>query len=276
MVEQVQPNTPPAPEGDDLAERTAAAMDKPKSRRTREGALGMGKILFAAAVLLAITGVAGWRAVVEDENNNKHRLALEIAKLSTQALLVGLAAGVLVQEYQRKREQKAGRNAFRKSIYTNLVRVYSNSKKSRRILRARCRSISATPSRTDKPEIVERGVPRDVYEAQLLSINDTQLELEIMQYEIKGINEVFSDHEALADHLKKMDKYLNEVVDEFKDVYPQIGTNIECIPLSQLPMLSDFLLSGKTEEGSQSRFRTQFGQHFRDALTLIQRERLKV
>lgn len=227
-------------------------------------------LVLVVVIVIVFDGFAIERALNETDAERR-QVALELAKLATQALLVGFAAGVLVQEYGRRRERKTAVNSFRKSIYTSLVHVYSNTKRSRRILRARCQSLSA-----DRPaENAERGVPRDVYEAQMLYINDTQLEIEIMRHEIRGISKAFSDRETLLAHLKTMDGYLDELIDEFKDDYSRISASVTCLPLQNLPKLSDFLLSGKTERGNESKFRTEFGHSFREALTLIQQERLK-
>jgi hypothetical protein len=227
----------------------------------------MKKMIWALILVLILDIFAIYHAM-HNADPKRQQLALEMAKLSTQALLVVFGAGVLVQEFNRRRERKAAQNAFRKAIYTRLVRAYTNTKKSRRILRARCCQLKTYAT----SNVEQRGVRRSAYKAQLVSVNDTQLELEILLHEVRTFSSHFKDHEPLEKGIADMEKYLSAIISEYEKA-SDIDAVDGCLPLSELPELEDFLKPASEQTGP-TEFRKHFGEPFRAATTVLQLERL--
>lgn len=199
-------------------------------------------------------------------NEELRKLGYETIKLSIQLFLVVLVGGILIQKYNRSRARKDAVNEFRRATLRDLSRAYSEVKGVRRIIRAKCEPIPETET-----EPASNCVPIKVYDEHIVTINKTQLELEILGRELRIIKEVFNETNKLRSYIENMEKYLGEIISEYEaQVKNHIGA--VSIPLSELPRLRKFI--AKIED-NDSNF-AEFSDGYRYALRLIQEERLKV
>lgn len=171
-----------------------------------------------------------------------------------QFLFVGVLGSIVtlsIQAYQRDREKRATANEFRRSILSKLIRSYSATKKAKRIIRSKC--------------IAGGKLDYGVYDVQLKSLIDTQLELEILNHEVKTAAQLFDHAKDLQNAIQSMEKSLSEVVDEYKDSL----LRSECVPdvvqLGVLPMMEAFL--GKTKDALN--FGEQFVTPYRKAVEIV-------
>lgn len=200
----------------------------------------------------------------------------ELAKLTAQLLLIAFFGGILLQEYNRKRERKEARNEFRKSILKDLHGVYTDIKKSRRNLRAMC-------SNQDSKKFITRSD----YRKEMANINDTQLRLEVILLEIETYSEAFSEKEWIADKngnrvevlklwncVKIMEKYLSEIVKEYEAAAPSNGdqTPLDCTAFSKM---NEFIQNTR-DSGKNTPFHLELAGNFKKSLEIIRAENLKI
>lgn len=226
----------------------------------------MKKLILSLLAAVFILGLAATNLMGNGDPQLK-ALGLEIAKISIQLLFVVIIGGVLVQEYSRRRERKASINDFRKSVLRRLFQAYADTKKARRLLRARC-SIDA-----DDNHIRSGEIPYATYEKHIQCINDVQLQLEILIHELEVFKKAFTVEANLREEVAALERYLRKVIREYEDVSMKFSKS-EHIPLARLERLVEFLLPSKVNKNSE--FRKEFIPHFRSAVELIRTESLKV
>ncbi len=192
------------------------------------------------------------------------RLGYKTIELAIQVFFVVIAGGLFVQEYNRGQARRTALNEFRKTLLRNLIRAYSDTKKVRRVLRARCR-VHSTSEAVEQ----ERAIPYGDYDKQLGSINETQLSLEIMARELKVFDRAFAEPEILWGCVKNMENYLGDIIDEYERTLGDFQDESP-IPLCQLTQLSGFI--AKSKAGTFSKF----SDPFRNALDSIQKEQVNV
>lgn len=225
----------------------------------------MKKLLLSFIATVTILGIIIILFLTSGHQKAKD-FGFELAKLSTQLILIVVFGGILIQEYNRKRERKQALNDFRKMILRELIRAYADAKKARRLLRAKCVSKA-----NDKNEDVGE-IPYVVYEEQIHNINDVQLRLEILVDEIDTFKEAFTNEVKLKEQLDTMEKYLRRLISEYEKISSTNG-HLECIPLARLNRLSHFIRRGTGTEKSQ--FGKEFTPVFLKSLELIRAESLK-
>jgi hypothetical protein len=186
-------------------------------------------------------------------------LSFELIKLLVQFFLVGVLGVVislLVQNYNRQRDREILINELRKAVLTNLIRAYSDTKKARRILMGN--------------RLAKNSLPFKVYDQELRNIIDTQLALEILNHQITTSQRHFGENadEKIIANVEAMEKYLGEIIDEYKDCMTSFNNLPESLQLSSLPKLAATM--GKENEASN--FRKQFVTCYRKAVAEIRKQ----
>jgi hypothetical protein len=190
-------------------------------------------------------------------------IEFELAKALLQLGLVSVAGGVvsmLVFEYQRWRnatdksaDQRRKEMEYRKSrlssILTRAMAAYRQTKKARRILRAR-----AISGEKGAEVILERQ-----YDECLDMLNDAQLDFEDLARDVGTSGEDFSNAEALKDKLHSMEDYLGDLITEFEKSRRSFSGDEASLPLSKLPLLADFVLHMR-----KSQFRAKIVEPFHE------------
>jgi len=211
--------------------------------------------LAAAVIIVAI--------LITNSNQDVRNLGTELGKLVGQVTLVSVIGGVLLQEYNRRRERAGALTEFRKGLLKTFVRSYADAKSCRRLLRAKCR---ARKPADDSPPIVE--LLRLTYEERMGALNDTQLELEIIIHDLHAFPGAFAKRNELRKLVVKMENYLHALISEYEVALRELDDG-DFIRLDRLPKLDDFIHGRKG-----SFFRQNFTSCFHKALSMIQAERL--
>lgn len=231
----------------------------------------MGKL---GLVLVAVVVVGGSIAAALVWKNPSpdvlaHRIGFEIIRLLIQLLVIAVAGGWLLQEYNRRRDRNSAENEFRKSFLTRLVQPYANVKRSRLQLRAKARGEPPTQSTQD-----ERSIAFDAYEKEMTVIGDAQLELEMLIRDADLFPTAFSDDRGthIRAAIQGMENYLKGLLAEYRDSAHRARQLDGSLFFVAVPALSLFARS--TAQGSN--FRSAFSQEFYAAIQKIQEERLKL
>ncbi|HEY6514435.1 MAG TPA: hypothetical protein VI032_20835 [Burkholderiaceae bacterium] len=173
--------------------------------------------------------------------------AMEVAKALLQLGVVAVASAVVslfVFEYQRQRqnedkqrelERKAleYREDLLKGTLTRAMAAYSQTKKVRRLLRARAVEIHSTGML----------VAPDQYDACFDLLNDAQLELENLARDVRNSAPAFSSPGELEKRLWSMEKYLSRIITEYEQNRGRIPSETGRLLLQDLPELERFIES---------------------------------
>ena len=230
-------------------------------RRMRAHPLGRVTLITSA---LFVAGLASGVAMMwlGAKETNVDKLGLETAKFSVQLLLIAGGAGILVKEYERARSRRAAEDEFRRQLLRNVIRAYSDTKKLRRVLRARCTRLADAAG--------GEGVLAATYDEYMERLNTTQIELEVLIRELKVFRGAIEAHPALVRSLTGMEKYLGRLVDEYERERRGVGESV-CRALTDLPRLAAFVARRPAGD-----FRPDFAAHFHAALSVLERERVRI
>jgi hypothetical protein len=183
-------------------------------------------------------------------NIQHNTLPFEIAKSMLQAGVVSVAVAaltLLTQQHQRRHtvvEKELDEEQRRAEIRTDLLRSahaqvteqYNAVKRARRLLRA-------------------RRLPGDIHSAEhydehLAAIVDAQLAFEALIADVNSsAGSVFSDGPALVAELKKVEKYLGDLISEYEEKRSQFLGTPEQLVETDLPVLREFLAKRKRGSG---------------------------
>lgn len=166
----------------------------------------MGKIFLSLTTVVTVLGIIIYFLL---KNENTRVLGTDVLKLSIQLILIVVFGGILIQEYNRRRERKEALNEFRKTVFRELVRSYTDVKRIRRILRANC---------VEGSDEKEKGIPYTIYEEQINKISDIEIRLETVIVELKTFDAAFAENDELNDRLQEMEHYLNDLVVEYENI----------------------------------------------------------
>lgn len=146
-------------------------------------------------------------------------------------------------------------NDLRKMVLTDLITSYSDTKRARRILMG---------NRLSKERLTY-----NIYDEQIRNIIATQLAFELITHQITTHKAYFSKNaQAIINNVTSMEKYLGEIIDEYKDVLKgeeQIPTTLA---IASLPKLSASM--GKENEANN--FRKEFVEPYRAAVAEIRKQ----
>ncbi|HEV2855187.1 MAG TPA: hypothetical protein VHC97_20505 [Thermoanaerobaculia bacterium] len=220
-------------------------------------------------VLIGVALVAGsvWLAcylIQYGPDTPQGKLGLKTWELIIQMILLVVAGGMFVQLYNRWQSKRAAINDFRKATLHSLIKAYSDTKKSRRTLRAR-----VEPCITEAAQESSEAISCSAYDEYMNIVSDTQLSLEVVKRELRVFKTAFDDASSLIECVRNMENYLQEIIDEYERTL-KLFHGKPAIPLSRLPRLSAFVVKGASSDFST------FSEAFHQSLALIQLERVKV
>jgi hypothetical protein len=224
-------------------------------------------------------------------------LALEIAKSLLQIIVVvvlGTLVTLLIADYnhrqsrQEQKRQKVHRDEekqredalkraetlrdesrrratnldeFRKKVLERLNRTYVDAKRARRLLRATAFSPPYYGRLDERATVLP-----DPYDQHLRTINDTQLDLEVLRRDVEANSLAFTHHRQLSTALEAMDDCLGKLITEYEKKRGDFN-GVSPIMVSHLNRLQDFVKSRK----SSTTFGT-FVDQYKDATQTIQED----
>lgn len=192
-----------------------------------------------------------------DNDHSYHKLGLKIAEFVAQVLLVVISGGIFMQNYVRMQARKTAVNEFRKATLDTLISTYSGVKKVRRSLR----------SKVEMSDVEK--ISYGTYDAQLTTICDIQLRLEVVKRELRVFAVAFENPAPLTVCIRNMEKYLGELIGEHEQVL-RCNTGASFLAISKLERTAAFIARGESGD-----FR-KFAIHFQCSLSLLQAERIKL
>lgn len=253
------------------SDSSTAAADEGRAANELDGFQERGPDFskYVTAIILLIVVVA-FVVTVDglDPTTQKPNLRFEFAKFMMQLAVVVLAGHFLVDQHQRRRSKKLAANDFRKFLLRSLTSAYTGTKKARRLLRASCVAADGSP-----------GIPFDLYEKQMTSVNDVQLELEVLAGEVKIFSTAFSDVEGAKEVFRKIDgmeKYLGELITEFEGAKQSVGNEVSSACLKVAAEEGLRYLHGFIRRREAGTFHARFSEPYDAAIKVILEEGLKV
>lgn len=188
-------------------------------------------IVSLSAIILIIDNNTGENTPENQKFLND--ILYDAAKLLMQLIVIVIAGNFMITSYNTLRQKKQESKDFRKAIHKLLVNAYLSTKKSRYVLRAKCKSSI---------------IPYSAYEKELQKIIDTKIQLEIIIHEIDENKRKFKAKEdiELKHKLESMENYLRNLIEEYtKGESPKIDLS-DKVNVKDLKHLSKFISSRKT------------------------------
>jgi hypothetical protein len=201
----------------------------------------------------------------------KGRLDYDIFKLTYQFLLLTVIGGLVTflfsfyirlrEEQARQKEQATAKRKEERSLqrrfYNEFTGAYNEGKKIRRFLRARTRKLSTS---NQHQEIILLKTER--YDELLKELTILQLKFEFFYDEVSSNPELFAagDVKSLAENLKKMEEYLNQMVGEYEQCYTLYPNQyfleeVPFIALENFDKLKEFIGRYKDATGFRHQFK---------------------
>ena len=163
------------------------------------------------------------------------------------------------KEQIREQERVTVRNKILLSFHDTLVETYNETKKIRRLLRARARRKS--PSGDSNIQINMKE-----YDLLLQGLINAQLKFEFCVRQVKSNESLFGSNPAVLKNLQLIESYLNKIVNEYEDNFANLSSGEDNIVITDFPRLAEFIESRK--EGS--RFSKSIKASFKTTLASIE------
>ena len=167
------------------------------------------------------------------------------------------------QVMEKGRQHVRTMNELRKELLTRLTSAYSETKKIRRLTRARGFFLGRNNQGADV-----LYVKRGVYEEYMAALNDIQLTLEIIRREIETsketASEVFSTPHQLQVNVDYMESYLRKIIREYEKKLRDFKGEPPSLELRELTRLSEFVNYADAID-----FNTKFVSSYKIALQSI-------
>lgn len=201
---------------------------------------------------MGVLSIIGVFFIAFIDTTARDQIGLELAKTLLQVVVIvvfGGAVSLLTENFNLQRAKSNAQNELRKSLLNQLIRSHKDTKRARRLLRAK-KSLAN-------------------YDEQLEVINDTELNIESIAEEIQAASFIFSNPNDLIGNLKSMTNYLRLLIEEYENVRPKLHEEA-FDNISVLIQLNDFV-----RPYNEGTFNTNFSKKYREALELIQHDILK-
>ena len=203
----------------------------------------MKKLILGSGIVTAFSIlVIGFISL--SDANARSAISIELVKSLLQVVVIAILGGVvslLTQEFNKDREKREMLNDFRMTLLSRLVQVFRETKRARRLLRAKKDSIQ-------------------FYDEQMAIINELQLDLETINEEIETVKHAFPG-KSVGNQVDRMATYLNKLVEEYEKNMPKLNRKSPSGSLKELECLNDFI--GPFRE---SKFSKDFVYLYREAL----------
>ncbi len=205
----------------------------------------------SALFLIGIVGTIGF-IVLALAHWLSGQLTEKVGELTYQFLLlvvVGGGVSFVVQWFTQERERRERNRTQQRDVHTNLITIYNQGKKVRRLLRARAIYVSG-----DRQMV--RG---SEYDTQLRNLIETELALELAIRGIAGNEQLFpTNRDTLAASLKKLRNYANAIISEYEEKYRTFSDAEPSRPLADFPKMLEFIGPAATSPEFQKGFKGPF------------------
>ncbi len=189
----------------------------------------------AVSMALLAFGIAGCLAFALLGESLARVIQYDVFKLLAQLFVVtvlGASATMVYADLSRAREKREQRREILRETLRQLIEVYNECKRVRRLLRANAICLD---------EERRKCVRRDRYDPLLERLNDAQLHLEFYKRYVKWNADLFKEAVGVAEHLSAAEKYLNHVVSEWEDLTQACSSDQPTLDLERLTHLKEFI-----------------------------------
>lgn len=224
------------------------------------------------AIFITILAFIGVLFFLKFPNYLKTHTDPELFKYCFQFLLLVVIGGAVtlvftiytkLTEQKSKEKEKENEKRFeckkvQHKFHNDFVQSYNSIKLLRRMFRARTRLLYK-----DQQGNKTVAINTKLFDIQMQELTKLQLQFEFYIDEAESNPNLFPDrnvNNSLQTKMKMMRDYLNELVTEYEDCYKLFPnehyiTNIETIPLTELPKLAEFIISYKNAINFKEKFR---------------------
>ena len=217
----------------------------------------MSQRLYTTLTILVVFCVLVVGLMYANSNTeNRDTIRLEVAKTFLQLMAIGVLGALvkwLFDQHTLARSRADALNEFRKEILRRLISVTNEVRK--------------------VPLLIESAQSAKTYGEQMRSLIDSRLELSFIRHELDTANQTFSNSSEVRAHLRTMELYLDELIDEFKDEYRNLSKKQTEKPevvwseIQKLPKLSDLQRGGEDSD-----YRTRYVLSYSSARDLMRQE----
>ena len=248
------------------------------------------RLLVLFLVSLALLSIIALIALAHGDLLKEHTFGQEIGKGLLQVIsasVIGTTASLLLAEFNRaqadlqsarnhireieqeriehQRRLNENKDQFRKEILRKANKLYTDTKKARRLLRARGFSTPYAGVWDPNTQIL-----RDVYDKYMESINDAQLEFEVLRSEIESNKEAFSNPKLLIENARRLEDYLGLIVSEYEKERANFSGTPPSFPIGLLTEMKDML-----GPPTDSPFIEKFSKEYKELINSIRTDLLK-
>ncbi len=195
--------------------------------------------LTTTSIALLAFGIAGCLVFAVVGELLARVIQYDVFKLLAQFFIVtvlGAAATMVYADHSWAREKREQKREILRETLRQLIEVYNECKRVRRLLRAKAIC-------TDQSE--KKFVRRDRYDVLLERLNDAQLRLEFYKRYVKWNADLFEEAVGVAEHLEKAKESLNCVVAEWEKATEECSSAESTYALKELPKLKELIVSAK-------------------------------
>ena len=195
----------------------------------------------AVSMALLAFGLAGCLTFALFGKSLARVIQYDVFKLLAQLFVVtvlGASATMVYADLSRAREKREHKREILRETLRQLIEVYNECKRVRRLLRANAICLD---------EKGRKCVRRDRYDSLLERLNDAQLHLEFYKRYVKWNDDLFKEAVGVAEHLSAAEKYLGHVVSDWEDSTQGCSSDQSVRELERLPHLKEFIVQGRTK-----------------------------
>jgi hypothetical protein len=189
-------------------------------------------ILVASVALLVYLYIA--------HQDVRQKMPIETMKALMQLIALGIIGTLfawVLNERSKEKEQRVQRqdalNEFRRSAVTRVVTATNVARKA--------------------PILIETFRSKKIYGEQAEALLNASLDLRLLRHDLPSDNvpsdrEAFTKTEEIRNEIRKMECYLNRIVDEWKRCYEELpgSSGTEWDKIKNLPKLADLLKPGSS------------------------------
>lgn len=190
-------------------------------------------------------------------------------KLTYQFFLLVVLGGAVALGFKKfgglRDAELAEQDALRTScdsLSRGLIEIYNDSKRIRRLLRARAMKINENESAAT--ELIVSS-----YDSLMQELNDVQLSFETQKRLVEADAVLSAVAPEVSKCLGSIEKYLNEIIQEYEKNLPSISD--ELVALANLKFLKEYI--GPYAEAKD--FKKKFKEPFLEALAALKRAQLR-
>jgi hypothetical protein len=188
---------------------------------------------------------------LENEKSFEREIGVTLLQIISVAV-IGTMVSLLTGEYSRKREaadkrinaeqlKKESENLLRNELVRKIHKLYGDTKKARRMLRAR-----AFTEQYYKVEKDTTRIKAKEYDLYVEIIDSSQLELEFISKQIELNSKIFNDIKRISEYIKSINKdFFDPLISEYEINRPTFSGSPETSEIKDLHYLKQFLAERK-------------------------------